>query len=131
MEKLLAALAAFSENPATIGDNLFSFFKVITSMEWEDALAAGCAINTLKTEAWNKAVSAAKAEGKGSAMALEDKTYARLETCMSPVVARIGQILFEAPKERQSGLFQAVKAARIIRADTLSSWARSLDMKNV
>lgn len=132
MKELLAALEKFSSNPEAIGDNLFSFFAVISKMTWEDAVAAGCAIAALKSDAFNKADVVAKAKGKEHEFdALKDPTFTRLESCLAPVIGRLGQLLAEAPKEKQPMLLQSISGGQvaILKFQTRDDWRKTLGIE--
>lgn len=129
MKELLAALANFAENPDAVGDNLFTFFGTITTMDWSDALAAATAIHTLKTNAYNKANKDKPAGEEHKFDALHDPTYTRLESCLQPAIARIGQLLAEAPKEQQKMLLASIVAVRgLLTMNVRDAWAKALEI---
>ena len=124
MKELLAALAAFGADPEKVGDNLFSFFASITAMNWEQAVAAGCAIHTLYTDAYNRA-NVGKASDDYSA--LSDPKYTRLKSCLAPAVARVGQLLAQAPKEEWAMLIDSVTGRHgFVDSNTANRWRKTL-----
>ena len=126
MKELLAALAAFGTNPEAVGDNLFTFFATIMNMKWEEATAAGFAIRALTDEAWNKA-KAAEIEEFG---ALKDPTFMRLKSCLKAPIARVGQLIAEAPKERQGVLLESVSGKNgFVDYDSTKKWKEKLGLE--
>lgn len=109
MKELLKALRNFGENPDATGDNLFSFFASITAMDWQNVVAAGLAIRALGDESWAEAL---KVERAGGVKALDNPIHRRIKICLSPVVARVSQLITEAPKDQQAALLISVKYGR-------------------
>ncbi len=127
MKELLEALARFAEKPEEVGDNLFTVFASITKMAWPNVVAAGCAINALTAEAYNKAL-AKNAPGPDHLYDhLKDPTFLRLESCLGPAVARAGQLIAEAPEEQRSMLIESVTGrVGFITSSTAQRWRKTL-----
>lgn len=115
MKELLEALAKFGEDPDKIGDNLFSFFAAIMSMNWTDCVAAGMAINALKLNVFYKENST------------RDPVYLRLRSCLEPVLARTLELLSEAPQERRHALLLSVSGRDgYVNHDKQKEWKKVL-----
>lgn len=126
MKELLAALAAFGQNPEAVGDNLFTLFSAITSMTFEEATAAGCAIYALQDEAYKSA------KARDEKTALDDPTYNRLRSVLAPVVVRVGQLIAQAPKEQQGMLIESVQyrfGQGFVSSSKTDAWRKELGIE--
>ena len=102
MQQLLDALKRFGEDPATLGDNIFTLFHTITTMDWAQVTALGSAIEVLALEAFHAA------EKRGDPAPTHDPTYLRLKGSLKPVIARAATLIGEAPIGRRDMMIEAV-----------------------
>ncbi|HEY0220720.1 MAG TPA: hypothetical protein VGC58_00675 [Candidatus Paceibacterota bacterium] len=105
MDKYLAAMQRFADNPASLGENIFTLCGTITGMNWEEVTALGSALRLLTDEAWRVAK---EREGGDGSKALNDVTHKRLDGFFIPISVRVGALIVEAPLENRLGLIEAV-----------------------